>query len=66
MPGRGDSGDARGVGEDGKQVSYEDLAKVMVKVAPDKTKQPRPELAAKYAAAMETYRARLKELYFAK
>lgn len=51
---------------DGQPASYEDLAKRIVKVAPERTMTPRLELQAGYEAAKNTYRRRLGEIYFAK
>ncbi|MDE1175800.1 MAG: xylulokinase [Edaphobacter sp.] len=50
----------------GAPVSYEELAQRMVKVAPGRTMRPNAERAAGYDAARNTYRRRLKELYFSK
>lgn len=50
----------------GEPVSYEELAKKMVKVAPGRTMTPNRELQERYDAAKNTYRRRLRELYFAK
>ncbi|HEY8997579.1 MAG TPA: xylulokinase [Edaphobacter sp.] len=50
----------------GESVSYEDLAREIVKVAPERTRLPNPTLRAGYAAAMASYRRRLNDLYLSK
>jgi xylulokinase len=50
----------------GKTVSYDELARKIVKVAPDRTMQPDSSRREGYEAAKAVYRRRLRDLYFAK
>jgi xylulokinase len=50
----------------GKTVSYDELARKIVKVAPDRTMKPDSSRREGYEAAKAVYRRRVRDLYFAK